>query len=225
MKYQYNFSFLAQWMEANRGIPKGAIQQAIGARSNNGFKSWMRGEGPMPIISMLRFCNTFQIPVTAFFRDNEADGTEVFRKPDGREQLEPMGGFATDASDRQRGERTLLNPLDVMVIPSVVPGLGNTGETATKESTEPTTVRMQTTAQKVDTVVGNITNDNIQAFVDLEAKHRAQQDKLLEIIAEQQKQIANLTRMLFDKQHGRKYEAPHDDDFPAIAAEPKPNIK
>ncbi len=222
MKYQYNFSFLAQWLKANKSIPKGAIQQAIGAKSNNRLKSWVRGEGPMPVITMLRFCNAFQIPVSAFFRDSDADGKEIMRKPNGDEQLEPNGGFALDASDRARGERSLLNPLDVEVIPSVVPGINSRQETRSEQKTEQATVSMQTTAQKVDTVVGNINNDNISAFVEMEAKHRAQQDKLLNIIAEQQKQIADLTTLLFERTVPRPYKVINNDNY-GMVAEPEPN--
>lgn len=219
MMYQYNFSFLSQWMEANKNIPKGTIQQAIGARSNNGLKSWIRGEGPMPVISMLRFCNTFQIPISAFFRDNDADGTERMMKPDGNEILEPDGGFASGTDDRARGERSLLNPLDVTITPSVIPGMATKEDASHKEET-PNTVSMQTTAQKVDTVVGNINSSDISTFMEMEAKQRAQQDKLLDIIAEQQKQIADLTRLLMEKSQPRPYRNVTDDDYPVMAAEP-----
>ncbi len=219
MMYQYNFSFLAQWMEANRNIPKGAIQQAIGARSNNGLKSWIRGEGPMPIISMLRFCNTFQIPISAFFRDNDADGTEHMIKPNGKEQLEPNGGFATSTDDRARGERSLLNPLDVNITPSIIPGMMSQERTNQQKETQ-NTVSMQTTAQKVDTVVGNFDNASLSTFMELESKHRAQQDKLLNIISEQQKQIVDLTRLLMEKSQTRPYSNITNNDYPTMAAEP-----
>lgn len=224
MRYQYNFSFLAQWMEANKNIPKGAIQQAIGARSNNGLKSWIRGEGPMPVISMLRFCNTFQIPISAFFRDNDADGKECVCKPSGQEQLEPQGGFASGTDDRQRGERSLLNPLDVVVIPSVVPGMSDTQRQSATQTSEQATVSMQTTAQKVETVVGNIHNDNISAFLDMEAKHREQQDKLLNIIAAQQKQIADLTTLLFNQTQPKPYKVVGNDHY-GMVAEPELNTE
>ena len=40
MKYQYNFSFLSQWLEANPEIPKGEILQALGAKNFNWKKIW-----------------------------------------------------------------------------------------------------------------------------------------------------------------------------------------
>ncbi|MFW5519337.1 MAG: hypothetical protein ACOCPA_10910, partial [Segatella copri] len=79
MKYQYCFSFLNEWLKANPEIPIGEILQALGAKSNNRFKAWVRCEGPMPVLSMLRLCNAFQIPLSAFFRDADAgaDGAVV----------------------------------------------------------------------------------------------------------------------------------------------------
>ena len=65
MKYQYNYGFLAKWLENNKkNLPKGAIQEAVGSKSNNAFKSWVRMDGPMPVITMVRFCNAFQIPIS-----------------------------------------------------------------------------------------------------------------------------------------------------------------
>ena len=52
-------------------------------------------------------------------------------------------------------------------------------------------------------VVGNVSDQNMKALLDLEAKrmeaderHSEERARLLDVIAEQQKQIANLTRML-----------------------------
>ena len=82
MKYQYNFSFLSQWLESNPKIPKGEILQALGAKSNNRFKAWVRCEGPMPVLSMLRLCNAYQIPLSAFFRDADAGADGCFGQLD-----------------------------------------------------------------------------------------------------------------------------------------------
>lgn len=125
VKYQYNFSFLSEWLKANPEIPKGEILQAIGAKANNRFKAWVRCEGPMPVISMLRLCNAFQIPLSAFFRDADAgtDGAVVPGMPTPNDILEPVQGYADNTDDRQHGERSILNPLNVKVTPSVVPGV------------------------------------------------------------------------------------------------------
>ena len=185
MKYQYNFSFLNEWLEANPEIPKGEILQAIGTKANNRFKAWVRCEGPMPVISMLRLCNAYQIPLSAFFRDADAgsDGAVVPGMPTPNDILEPAQGYADNTDDRQHGERSILNPLNVRVRPSVVPGV-----VAKPIKVDDT----QTQSAPVD----NISDANLAAIIKMEKEHMAQQHRLLDNIAEQQKQIADLTHML-----------------------------
>ena len=185
MKYQYNFSFLNEWFEANPDIPIGEILQALGAKSNNRFKAWVRGEGPMPIISMLRLCNAFQIPLSAFFRDADAgmDGAVGPGMPTPNDILEPAQGYADNTDDRQHGERSMLNPLNVQVRPAVVPGV--VAKSIKGDDT-----------QKQSAAVDNISDANLAAIIKMENEHMAQQHRLLDNIAEQQKQIADLTRML-----------------------------
>ena len=185
MQYQYNFSFLNEWLKANPEIPKGEILQAIGSKANNRFKAWVRCEGPMPVISMLRLCNAFQIPLSAFFRDADAgaDGAVVPGMPMPDDILEPAQGYAENTDDRQHGERSMLNPLSVKVTPSVVPGV----------TARPIKVN---DTQEPPATVDNISDANLAAIIKMEKEHMAQQRRLLDIIAEQQKQIADLTRML-----------------------------
>ena len=186
MKYQYNFSFLSQWLEANPAIPKGEILQALGAKSNNRFKAWVRCEGPMPVISMLRLCNAYQIPLSAFFRDADAgtDGAVVPGMPMPDDILEPAQRYADNQDDRQQGERSILNPLSVKVCPSVVPGI----------TARP--IKVDDTQEPATKTTDNISDANLAAIIKMENEHMAQQRRLLDIIAEQQKQIADLTRML-----------------------------
>ena len=185
MKYQYNFSFLNEWLKANPEIPKGEILQAIGSKANNRFKAWVRCEGPMPVISMLRLCNAYQIPLSAFFRDADAgtNGAVVPGMPMPDDILEPAQGYADNMDDRQQGERSILNPLSVKVTPSVVPGV-----TARPIKVDDT--------QEPPATVDNISDANLGSIIRLENEHMAQQRRLLDIIAEQQKQIANLAHML-----------------------------
>ena len=185
MKYQYNFSFLNEWLKANPEIPKGEILQAIGSKANNRFKAWVRCEGPMPVISMLRLCNAYQIPLSAFFRDADAgtDGAVVPGMPMPDDILEPVQGYADNMDDRQQGERSILNPLSVRVTPSIIPGV-TTKQIKADDTQEP------------PATVDNISDANLAAIIKMEKEHMAQQRRLLDIIAEQQKQIADLTRML-----------------------------
>ena len=206
MKYQYNFSFLNEWLEANPEIPKGDILQAIGSKANNRFKAWVRCEGPMPVISMLRLCNAFQIPLSAFFRDADAgtDGAVVPGMPTPNDILEPAQGYADNMDDRQQGERSILNPLSVKVTPSVVPGVVERQ------------VKVDETQQQSATV-DNISDANLSAIIMLENEHMAQQRRLLDVIADQQKQIADLTHMLNE---ARRYDNMRLDEGYMVADRP-----
>ena len=207
MKYQYNFSFLNEWLEANPEIPKGEILQAIGTKANNRFKAWVRCEGPMPVISMLRLCNAYQIPLSAFFRDADAgtDGAVVPGMPTPDDILEPAQGYADNMDDRQQGERSILNPLSVKVTPSVVPGVAMTP------------IEVHVAQEPVKTETAPISDANLAAIIKMENDHVAQQHRLLDIIAEQQKQIADLTRML---KEARRYDNIRFDEGCMVADRP-----
>ena len=206
MKYQYNFSFLNEWLKANPEIPKGEILQAIGSKANNRFKAWVRCEGPMPVISMLRLCNAYQIPLSAFFRDADAgtDGAVVPGMPMPDDILEPAQGYADNQDDRQQGERSILNPLSVKVTPSVVPGV----------TARPIKVN---DTQEPPATVDNISDANLVSIIRLENEHMAQQRRLLDVIAEQQKQIADLTHLLNE---ARRYDNMSLDDSYMVADSP-----
>ena len=206
MKYQYNFSFLNEWLKANPEIPKGEILQAIGSKANNRFKAWVRCEGPMPVISMLRLCNAYQIPLSAFFRDADAgtNGAVVPGMPMPDDILEPVQGYADNMDDRQQGERSILNPLSVKVTPSVVPGV----------TSRPTKVD---DTQELHTAVDNISDANLAAIIKMEKEHMAQQRRLIDIITEQQNQIADLTHLLNE---ARRYDDMRLDDGYMVADSP-----
>ena len=206
MKYQYNFSFLNEWLKANPEIPKGEILQAIGSKANNRFKAWVRCEGPMPVISMLRLCNAYQIPLSAFFRDADAgsDGAVVPGMPMPDDILEPVQGYADNMDDRQQGERSILNPLSVKVTPSVVPGV--TARPIREDDT-----------QEPPATVDNISDANLAAIIKLENEHMVQQRRLLDIIAEQQKQITDLAHMLNE---ARRYDNRRLDEGCMVADRP-----
>ena len=78
----------------------------------------------------------------------------------------------------------MLNPLNVKVTPSVVPGV----------VAKP--CKVDETQVPATKTTGNISDANLAAIIKMENEHMAQQRRLLDIIAEQQKQIADLTRML-----------------------------
>ena len=142
---------------------------------------------------MVRFCNAFQIPISSFFRDADAQDGAVPSRPEPDDQLEPNGGYA-DLESRTQGERTVLDPLDVPMIKTVIPGSSLSVAEVTEDDAHADTNQV---------VVGNITDANMAALIKLQREHAAnerelmeQKNRLLDIIAEQQKLIADLTNQL-----------------------------
>ena len=160
----------------------------------------------MPVLSMLRLCNAYQIPLSAFFRDADvgADGAVVPGMPMPDDILEPAQGYASSTDERQHGERSMLNPMDVQIAPSVVPGV----VAKTRETED---------AQESATPSNKISDANLAAIVKLENEHMAQHRRLLDIIAEQQKQIADLAHMLNE---ARRYDNMRLDEGYMVADHP-----
>lgn len=210
MRIQYNYSFLGKWMQVNRKISIDTILQAIGTTSNNSLRLWEKGKSPMPVTSIMRFCNTFQVPISAFFCDMDADNENPAPciKPDTNDQFEPDGGYV---KERQQGSRGLYDPLDVQTIPSTVPGL--VAPAQQEETPEPERAN--------NTHISTTTTTDMEALIELETKHSLQRDNLLDIIAEQQKQIAELTHQLLSMKKSTRYNTPQDYTID-MAAEPKP---
>lgn len=225
MKYQYNYSFLGRWMEVNGRININTILQAIGSTSNNSLRLWEQGRCPMPVSSILRFCNTFQVPISAFFYDKDSDSTRsaMYVQPQEGDIFAPDGGYVTE---RKAGSRALLDPLDVTIIPSVVPGIVSSDEKEHKntDNSSPICVQAPDSDQGKMIIVGNVSDRNMKALLDLEAKrieaderHSEERARLLDIIAEQQKQIANLTSILND---ARRYKNTSANDGYMVAEHP-----
>lgn len=176
MKYQYNYSFLQNWMEANKNISASDVLQAIGTTSRESFRLYVDRKCPMPTTSILRFCNTFGVPISAFIVDAAHNDDDVV--PSINDQLEPDGGYLPMGEKRPAGGRALRDPLEVVPVPSIVPGL------ATKEPIRPDTIQPDDVPQASDTISPSLTTLN----------------KMLDIIAEQQKQINEQQKQIGEQQ-------------------------
>lgn len=200
MKYHFNYSFLKRWMQANADITDRQVLYAMGTTSNAGLDSWEKMKTPIPTIQLLRFCNVFQVPISAFIVDADADysqGIDQFDyvQPDVNDQFEPDGGYIPKNERRPLGTRALRDPTDVELIKSTVPGLvkeskstHNDNNTIHQNHNEGNNIQQH--INKAQAVVGNITDtsrgENDSALA----------SRLLDIIAEQQKQITNLSQQV-----------------------------
>ena len=202
MRYFYNYSFLNKWMEANGNITNKQIMKAMGTTSNTCLDSWIRMKSPLPTIALLRFCNAFHVPLSAFIMNADAnhqgddDCYEMeYVRPDVNDQFEPDGGYIGNEAKRQNGTRALRDPLDVDRIKSVVPGWTSNeiagdgianghrcGKKKERETAAPTPI-----AEPVPNADPNISMATL--------------NRMLDIIAEQQKQIGDQQKLINELTH------------------------
>lgn len=208
MKYFYNYSFLNKWMEANGKITNREIMKAMGTTSNACLDSWIRMKSPLPTIALLRFCNAFHVPLSAFIVDADKDqqGMECccgdgYVCPGIDDQFEPDGGYLDNDEKRKKGTRALRNPLDVERVESVVPGwtsVGNTGNEGAKEhktrEEKNEAAAAPTNAASPPPITEPVTTE--EPDISLTTLNR-----MLDIIAEQQKQIGEQQKLIKELTH------------------------
>ena len=207
MKYFYNYSFLNKWMEANGKITNREIMKAMGTTSNACLDSWIRMKSPLPTIALLRFCNAFHVPLSAFIVDADKDkqGSEgccgvEYVCPGIDDQFEPDGGYLDNDEKRKKGTRALRNPLDVERMESVVPGwtsVGNAGNGGAKDlrlGREEETAAAPMDADAPTPITEPVTT--AEPDISLTTLNR-----MLDIIAEQQKQIGEQQKLINELTH------------------------
>lgn len=211
MKYFYNYSFLNKWMEANRKITNREIMKAMGTTSNACLDSWIRMKSPLPTIAMLRFCNAFHVPLSAFIVDADKDkqGSEGccgdgYVCPGIDDQFEPDGGYIDNDEKRKKGTRALRNPLDVERMESVVPGwtsvgnAGNGGANGTRLGRKEEHKNEAAAAPMNAASHSPITEPVTTAEPDISLSTL---NRMLDIIAEQQKQIGEQQKLISELTH------------------------
>ena len=211
MKYFYNYSFLNKWMEANSKITNREIMKAMGTTSNACLDSWIRMKSPLPTIALLRFCNAFHVPLSAFIVDadkgkQESEGCceERYVCPGIDDQFEPDGGYLDNDEKRKKGTRALRNPLDVERVESVVPGwtsVGNAGNGGAnglrlgrKEEHKEETAAAPMNGAASPPITEPVTT--AEPDISLSTLNR-----MLDIIAEQQKQIGEQQKLINELTH------------------------
>ena len=213
MLYRYNYSYLTEWMEANERLPVNTILQAVGSKSNNSLRSWEHRLCAMPVITLLRFCNSFQIPIEAFICNTGEPFLDKVCGP-ASAQFEPEGGDTTDPALRQPGERKPLDPTNVNIVSSVLPNVIASSpceeeQTETTPSTEAETLAQNETTDGSTPHAEDVTN--LLSLIALqqqhatnEAEHLKQQQAMLDIIKTQQAQIIALTKQLEEERMRNK---------------------
>ena len=202
MRYFYNYSFLNKWMEANGDITNKQIMKAMGTTSNACLDTWIRMKSPLPTNALLRFCNAFHVPLSAFIVNADAKPQEdddcyemEYVRPGVNDQFEPDGGYIGNEVRRQNGTRALRDPLEVDRIKSVVPGWTSNeiagdgvasghrcGKKKESEAAAPAPI-----AKPVSNADPGISMATL--------------NRMLDIIAEQQKQIGDQQKLINELTH------------------------
>ena len=208
MKYFYNYSFLNKWMEANGKITNREIMKAMGTTSNACLDSWIRMKSPLPTIALLRFCNAFHVPLSAFIVDADKDQQgmegccgEEYVCPGIDDQFEPDGGYLDNDEKRKKGTRALRNPLDVERVESVVPGWTSVGNAVNGGAKEHKTGEEKNEAAAAPMNAASpppITEPVTTEEPDISLTTL---NRMLDIIAEQQKQIGEQQKLIKELTH------------------------
>ena len=165
-------------------------------------------KSPLPTIAMLRFCNAFHVPLSAFIVDSDKDQQgsegccgEGYVCPGIDDQFEPDGGYLDNDEKRKKGTRALRNPLDVERVESVVPGwtsVGNAGNGGAKEH-KTREEKNEAAAAPMDAAAPTPISEPVttaEPDISLTTLNR-----MLDIIAEQQKQIGEQQKLIIELTH------------------------
>lgn len=174
--FVYNYGFLSDWMKANPEIKRGEILQSMGMSDYGTLGKWIEGATMMPMAQMMKFCNRWCVPVTAFFLDEKAEDGDVFAPITPESNIEPAGGWP-DAS-RKAGIK-VCDPRTNIHMPSRLPEYVHSVD-AQKE--------METT----DTHTSDISDNERMRYLDLIEKLNDRVMKLSqEVITLQEKMNKN----------------------------------
>lgn len=89
----YNYGFLADWMRANPSIKRNEILQSMEMSDYNTLRNWAEGMTMLPLTQLMKFCNRFNVPITAFFLDEKADDASIIAPITPNSMIEPAGGW------------------------------------------------------------------------------------------------------------------------------------
>ena len=89
----YNYGFLTDWMKANPSIKRNEILQSMEMSDYNTLRNWVEGATMLPLTQLMKFCNRFNVPITAFFLDEKADETSIIVPITPNSMIEPAGGW------------------------------------------------------------------------------------------------------------------------------------
>lgn len=196
--YVYNYGFLADWMRANPSIKRNELLQSMEMCDYGTLAKWIDGVTMMPLAQMMKFCNKWSVPITAFFMDEKAEEGDNVAPITPDACIEPAGGWPD--SSRKAGIK-ICDPRTTIHMTSNLPSYIHVENT--ENTQQPTTKE-----------------GNKKSTSDISTEERM---KYLYIIEKQNDRILDLTeenKMLFKKVMQNSMGNPYSYD---MAAEPNPD--
>lgn len=196
--YVYNYGFLADWMRANPSIKRNELLQSMEMCDYGTLAKWVDGVTMMPLAQMMKFCNKWSVPITAFFMDEKAEKGDNVAPITPDACIEPAGGWPD--SSRKAGIK-ICDPRTTIHMTSNLPSYIHVENT--ENTQQPTTKE-----------------GNKKSTSDISTEERM---KYLDIIEKQNDRILDLTeenKMLFKKVMQNSMDNPYSYD---MAAEPSPD--
>lgn len=92
----YNYGFLADWLAANPNIKRKKLLESLEMSDYRTLHNWIEGLTMMPLTQMMRFCNIYNVSITAFFYDEFTDETSVFSALHNSAKIAPANGWSNN---------------------------------------------------------------------------------------------------------------------------------
>lgn len=91
--FVYNYGFLSDWKKKNPNVPYKEILINLNMADYGTLMKWFNGTTMMPLGQLMRFCNAYTVPLTAFFLDEKAKQGDVIPPIFRTAQICPTGGW------------------------------------------------------------------------------------------------------------------------------------
>lgn len=102
MNYRFNYDFFGTFLERNH-LNKLDILRVLGTQDYTTVNRWLQKANPIATETILRLCNTFDLPLSVFFYDLDTPRPITIGNP-------PAGATITAAGGYNTGKRNTTDP-------------------------------------------------------------------------------------------------------------------
>lgn len=171
----YNYGFLSDWMQANPSIKRNEILQSMEMCDYNTLRNWVDGATMLTLTQLMKFCNRFNVPITAFFLDEKADDTSIIAPITPNSMIEPVGGWPD--SSRKVGIK-VCDPRSNIHMITNMPDYIRTGEPSDvcEQTTEDSNIPVNERMRYIDII--EKLNDRVMALSEENIKLNGQINKM-----------------------------------------------